>query len=337
MRNLILVVLVVAFLAGGTPTFGETRGESESSGVGIRLVDVPETAKNDPRALAGIVDRVSPGATLERRIEVSNQSDSTRTVRIYTGAATIDNGLFTADSDPSVNELTGWTTFGEERLTLEAQATARIPVIVSIPADAAESEHYAVIWAEVRSADIGGSSVVQATRAGIRMLLSVGPGNGPPADFHIGALTPARESGGKPTVSAEVTNTGGRAVDISGDLTLANGPAGLSAGPFAVQQATTLTSGDSGEVVFTLSDELPNGPWDATLSLRSGLVEREASATITFPDAGVGETVAPNEPPVLFITLVSSGAVLLLLAAGTFWWLHRRRAAALAIISGASR
>ncbi|RJT84684.1 hypothetical protein D6T64_21275 [Cryobacterium melibiosiphilum] len=106
---------------------------------------------------------------------------------------------------------------------------------------------------------------------------------------------------------------------------MANGPAGLSAGPFTVQQATTLAPGDSGEVVFTLSDELPNGPWDATLSLKSGLVEREVTATITFPDAGVGETVAPNEAPVLLITLVSSGVLLLLIAAGTLIVLRRRR------------
>ena len=230
-----------------------------------------------------------------------------------------------------------WTTFDHEYVKLEADAKKIVLLTISVPSDAAEQELYSAIWAEVRAAPAEGSPIIQASRSGFRVYLSVGPGNGAPADFEIGALTSARNARNVPTVSTTVTNIGGRAVDISGDLTLANGPAGLSAGPFSMQQTTTLAPGDSGEVVFTLSDELPNGPWAATLSLKSGLVEREALATITFPDEGVGETVAPNESPVLFITLVSSGAVLLLLTAGTFWWLRHRRAAALAETPGVSR
>ncbi len=333
-RNLVTVGLALVFFTGwASPAFAQTLNDSESSGVGIRLVDVPEATKDDPRTFTSIIDRLAPGATIDRRVEVANNSSFERTVRIYSEAATVHGGRFDAASGSSTNELTAWTSFDHESLLLGPQETAMVTVTVDIPVDASESEYYSVVWAEVRSADIGGTSVVQATRAGIRMLLSVGPGNGSPVDFDIGALTPARDTDGAPTVSAVVRNAGGRAVDIAGDLTLTNGPAGLSAGPFTLQQATTLASGDSGEVVFTLSDELPNGPWDATLSLESGLLEREASATITFPDAGVGETVAPNRSPVLLITLVSSGAVLLLLSAGTLWWLRRRRAAASAAMA----
>ncbi|TFD07580.1 MULTISPECIES: hypothetical protein [unclassified Cryobacterium] len=119
-----------------------------------------------------------------------------------------------------------------------------------------------------------------------------------------------------------VTNTGGRAVDITGELTLTQGPAGLSAGPFPLQQSTTIPPGEHQNVVFTLDAELPNGPWDAQLKLKSGLVEREAVASIIFPDAGQGETVLPRtEPLLLWIAL---GAAIILITIAMLWWVRRR-------------
>ena len=301
---------------------------SATGGVGIRLVDVPEATQDDPRARAYVIDRVQPGTELQRHIEVSNSTDGHRAVRIYSGGAAIADGGFVAGGDPSANVLTSWTSFDQTTVVLEAGAAAEVLVTIDVPLDASEEENYGVIWAEMTSAPAAGSTVIQAARVGIRMYLSVGPGNGAPADFAIEGLTSYRDEFGVPGVSATVSNTGGRALDLSGALSLAGGPAGLSAGPFPVEQSTTLAPGDTEQVSVGLDSELPNGPWDATLSLKSGLVEREASATITFPDAGVGETVAPDEPPVLLITLVSSGAVLLFLAAGTFWWLRRHKAVA---------
>lgn len=186
--------------------------------------------------------------------------------------------------------------------------------------DAAEDEQYGVVWAEIRSAPAEGTNIVQASRVGIRIYLSVGPGNGKPADFEITSLTTARDADGNPQVTASVTNTGGRALDITGDLRLSEGPGGISAGPFPLQQAATIAPGDTYGVVVTLTAELPNGPWKAHLRLKSGLVEHEIEATITFPDAGQGETV--ERPPYLWIAL-GVGAAILLIAAATLWRLRR--------------
>ena len=59
--------------------------------------------------------------------------------------------------------------------------------------------------------------------------------NTPPAtaDFAIGAVTASRGQGGNPQLSAQVANTGGRALDITGELRLTGG---LSAGPFSPQK-----------------------------------------------------------------------------------------------------
>ena len=311
-------------LTAAPPVSIRTAPAPEPSGVGVQLLDIPAATQNDPRARVYIVDRLAPGIEIQRRIQVQNNSDSVQSVRIYPGAATIDDGNFVGGNDPAVNELTTWTAVDQPQLKLLAGEAADVMVTITVPPDAPESEQYAVVWAEVRSAPAEGTSIVQASRAGIRIYLSVGPGNGVPADFSITSLTAARDVHGNPTVTTLVTNTGGRAVDVTGELTLTEGPAGLSAGPFPLQQSTTIAPGDHQNVVFALNAELPNGPWDAQLKLKSGLVEREAVATITFPDAGQGQTVTPRtEPLILWIAL---GAVIILIAIALLWWVRRRNA-----------
>ena len=57
----------------------------------------------------------------------------------------------------------------------------------------------------------------------------------------------------------------------------------------------TVPAGEPGQAVFTLSDTLPNGPWQATVTLASGLLERTTSAQMTFPDSGVGDAVGVEQ------------------------------------------
>ncbi|MCY1236587.1 hypothetical protein D9M72_492480 [compost metagenome] len=257
---------------------------------------------------------------------MENNTGSPQSVRLYSGAAHIDGGSFVGDDAGVGNDLSTWTTVAKPNIDLASGASAEVLVTIKVPADAAEGEQYGAIWAEVRSsANQGG--VVQANRVGIRVYLSVGPGNGKPADFTITSLTPGRDAAGNPQLSALITNTGGRALDVSGELNLTAGPGGLSAGPFAVQQAVTVAPGNTQEVTLTLPRELPNGPWTAQIRLKSGLLERQASAPISFPDSGPGEPVAPVPAegndwlPLLAIAL----AILLVLAVATVTLLVRRR------------
>jgi hypothetical protein len=80
-----------------------------------------------------------------------------------------------------------------------------------------------------------------------------------------------------------VHNTGGRALDMSGTLRISAGPGGLKAGPFPASLGTTLAIGDTEPVTILLDKQLPAGPWKARVDLHSGLVQRHAQATITFP------------------------------------------------------
>jgi diguanylate cyclase (GGDEF)-like protein len=107
-----------------------------------------------------------------------------------------------------------------------------------------------------------------------------------------------------------VHNTGGRALDMTGTLRLSRGPGGLSAGPFDATLGTTLAIGHTEPVTITLDKRLPAGPWDARITLRSGLIERDARATLTFPASGASPPVhtrstGPSWPYVALATLIA--------------------------------
>jgi len=327
---LAIALLALALVSNPSSAFASSESDTSAPdiGVGIQLLSVSASLQSDPRAQTYIVDNLAPGSTIERSVRVSNKSTTPQIVSVYSGAATVSEGAFHVGEGRDTNELSGWAVPSLPEVPLEPGATADLTVTISVPADAAEGEQYAALWAEVKSEVDASTSVITANRAGIRMYVSVGAGNGPAAGFTIDSVTAARDDTGAPEVRAAVTNTGGRAVDIRGELSLTDGPGSLSAGPFDITETTTLAPGESGEVSVTLDDALPNGPWDATLTLTSGLLSEEASATITFPDAGTGDTVVveDNEPNWL---ILGGGIVVFLIALGAFarLWIIRRRTA----------
>lgn len=327
-----LVTLVLLGTAGpsaaapGAIVRGETAAPSTptaSEGIGIRLLDVPVATQNDPRAQSYIVDHVNPGKTIERRVEVSNGSPDAQTVRVYATAARVVDGSF-LPYDDSPNELSTWIDPAQDTLELAPGEKAEVMVTIDVADDAPEGEQYAAVWAEVRNtqtADNEEGQVALANRAGIRVYLAVGPGNGPPADFEIDTLTAGRDDTDTPVITAEVTNTGGRAVDVSGELNLTDGPGGISAGPFTVEGATTIAPGATGQVQINLDPQLPAGPWTAGLELSSGLVTRDTTAEVTFPEAG--ESTTTGQSLSTWWWLAAALVVALLVFTG-IWW--RRRA-----------
>ncbi|MEO5873891.1 MAG: hypothetical protein ABIS86_20605, partial [Streptosporangiaceae bacterium] len=103
-------------------------------------------------------------------------------------------------------------------------------------------------------------------------------------------LTPIRDETGRPKLLIQLHNTGGRALDISGTLTLTDGPGGLNAGPYAATTGVTLTPGSTAPVTVVLDKRIPNGPWKIRLILHSGMIKEEVATTITFPTSGPRST-----------------------------------------------
>jgi hypothetical protein len=290
----------------------------------VRLVEVPAQTLNDPRARLYIVDHLAPGTTIHRRIEVSNSTASTAHIVLYAAAATIVDGSFLGAAGHTPNDLSTWTSVRPPTSDIPAGGLLMATVTITVPGDAAPGEQYGVVWAEAVSAPAGGG-VTQVNRVGIRLYLSVGPGGPPAADFTIDSLTAKRSSDGRPVVLATVRNTGGRALDMNGTLELLAGPGGLSAGPFPATLGVTLGIGDTEPITIVLDEQLPSGPWDALITLRSGLIERTAHAVITFPDAGASPPVKTTSPHPGWLYRAIAVLVLLLLSTAALIVMLRRR------------
>jgi hypothetical protein len=328
-RALAALALVAAVAAPASPSTAAADAsfpDSVAGAIGLRLLDVPATAAGDPRARIYIVDHVAPGAVIHRRIEVSNTTTSASQVSVYPAAATIAKSSFLGTAGHTANELSTWTAVSPGTLTVPAGSHLPATVTVAVPRDAAPGERYGVVWAEVRRAPIEGSGVTEISRVGIRLYLSIGPGGPPASNFTITALTAQRSSDGRPRVLATVHNTGGRALDMNGTLRLLAGPGGLSAGPFPAVLGTTLGVGDTEPVTIVLDKRLPAGPWDARISLRSGLLTRSAHAVITFPATGASPPVATDSVrPGWLYAVIAGLLVLVLTLAMLLVWRSRRR------------
>ena len=284
--------------------------EASKGSVGVQLLDVPTTARLDPRARLYIVDHVAPGTVIHRRIQVSNSTASTTNVAIYPAAATIAKGRFVGSAGHTRNELSTWASVRPGAPGIRAGGRRTAVVTIRVPRDASPGERYGVVWAETRSAPAG-DGITQVNRVGIRLYLSVGPGGAPAANFKIDSVTAKRSADGRPMVLASVHNTGGRALDMNGTLRLRDGPGGLTAGPYPADLGVSLGIGDRETVRIVLDNRLPAGPWHARLNLRSGLLSRNAAATITFP----GAETSSSWPRLVIIGLLALIGLLLLITA----------------------
>jgi hypothetical protein len=284
--------------------------------IGVRLVDVPVASRDDPRARLYIIDHVAPGSVITRRIEVTNTAASPAHIVTYPASAKIAKGSFVGAAGHTQNDLSTWTTVQPGDSDVGPGERLQGTVQITVPKDAAPGEHYGVVWAETQSAPVDGGSVLYVNRVGIRIYLSVGAGGAPAADFTIDSLTAKRSPDGLPMVLASVHNTGGRALDMSGALNLRDGPGGLHAGPFPAQLGVTLAIGATESVTIALGKVLPAGPWDARITLHSGLLDRSANATITFPKRGSAAPVSTTATRTRWVYFAIVALVLLLLGLG---------------------
>ena len=308
-----ITIVAAPLRAAGATTSPATSGAPAIGGIGLRLLDVPIAERNDPRSSLYVVDHVAPGTSIQRRIEVSNTTASAEHIVTYAAGAAITKGSFLGAAGHTPDELSTWTSVSPGASEVVAGGSVTAIVTVDVPSDAASGERYAAVWAEVRSSTSGGG-VVEVSRVGVRIYLSVGPGAPPASDFAIDSLTATRTSEGLPVVVAVVRNSGGRALDMNGTLQLTAGPGGLRAGPFPASLGVTLAIGDTEPVEITLDNRIPAGPWDATVVLHSGSIERRARGTVTFPASGTSTAVRVMPPGSQSSRGALAGIVALLLA-----------------------
>jgi hypothetical protein len=334
-RTRLAALLVAAAVLVGAPAQAETpsppAGVGECApGLGIGLLEVPKATLEDPRARNYIVDSVKPGATFTRKFQVCNGTSSPLPVQLYPDAASIVDGAFVLDDGRGQSELTSWMSVDPPSLTIAPGKAVAATVRFTVPDDATQGERYGGIVAE---APPQGDTISVGGRVGIRVYLNVSTGGAPKSDFTIDSLQAVRASDGTPAVLARVHNTGARALDMRGSLSLSEGPGGLAAGPFDAKLGTTLAPGDTAPVVVPLDKAISGGPWKAVISMKSGLLERRAEGQITFPDEpdttspAVVATSLPlyKDKGVVFPFAIGVVGVVALLLLLTLWWLWRQR------------
>lgn len=318
--------------AAATAVVPRTTGSQPNLGLGIKLLDAALARRNDPRAHIEIDDFVHPGTTLVRHVLVSDITPKPMHLLTYASPAAIDHEQFTIAPAGRTSELTDWIQVSPSTLDLAPESSAKVTVTIKVPSSASTGERYGAVVAELPAVKPTPGHVSVASRVGIRIYLDVGKGGEPASNFTISTLTPERLANGTPAVSAQVTNTGGRALDLSGTLSLSHGPGGLRAGPFDVGNVPTLGIHQRGNVVVPLDKQTPAGPWLARMKLQSGYVKHAVQGTITFPTkAGTaGKPVKARPVPLLrnkhVLWPFALGLIVLLVLLFLFLlWRRRRR------------
>jgi hypothetical protein len=290
-----------------------------AAGLGIRLLDYPTNQATDSRDHEYIVQTVTPGTVITRHLQITNTTGTTQTVHLDTTAATISGGVFHF-TDTGQNPLSTWTQVSTPTATIPNGESTTITVTTTVPTTATTGEQYAVIWAAMRAPATSPGSVAVVNRVGIREYINVDTKNTAPT-FTITALSSGRNKAHIPTVTANVTNTGSTAIDLTGQATLSSGPGNTNAGPYPTTGTLTLAPGQHGRITIPTAAALTRGPWTATVTLRNGAITHTKTARLTFPKNPSPSTT--HSRPTGRIILASLLA-LLLICATVFLTIRRR-------------
>jgi len=289
--------------------------------LGLRLVQARGSAAHNPRARRYIVGYLRPGTVIHRSILIDNLGSATADVAVYSGAARIRDGSFLASAGQTHSKLTSWIALRKSTYHLRRGASVTDLVTIRVPRLATLAtlgEHYGVIWVQQVTHARGGAAT-KVSRVGIRIYLAVGRRGAPPTRFTVTSVTGHRYAGGRPLLTASVTNTGGRAVDLSGSARLTAGPGPSGAGPFQQARVITLAPGQSGTLTFAAGRQLPSGPWRDQVTLVSGLARVTAAATIDFSAHPTGPARSRTA------AMAGSGGLGIALVALIMVWARRRR------------
>ena len=286
-------------------------GSTDDGAISIGLADAPDDG-DDPRSRFYAIEVAEPGDQLRRAVRVGNRTAEDRRVDVYVSDATVGDGDFHLADDAA--EITAWSSIEPATLDIPAGGSATATVSIAVPADADHGERYGVIWAQPQGADAQGV----VNRVGVRVYLLVDDDGAATTELVVDTLRPRRDDDGSAQVVVALSNTGERATDVTGELTL-DGDEHRG----ALAPRVTLAPGETRQAVVTLEGDVADGPWDARLTLDVNGVERVATATIGLPD-GAGETgeqvaatmVRPSaDPPVALVALAAALPAAVLVAA----------------------
>lgn len=98
-----------------------------------------------------IEERADPGSVLTQDVYVTNISDSERTYYVYirdiSGVHDQGNPVYLEEGDEKTGyELSSWVTLGLSEVTLAPGSDVRVPVTITVPADATPGSHFGAVF-----------------------------------------------------------------------------------------------------------------------------------------------------------------------------------------------
>ncbi|WP_285137565.1 DUF916 domain-containing protein [Microbacterium sp. lyk4-40-TSB-66] len=242
---------------------------------------------------------LQPGGTVGDALYVANRSPQPITLSVYAadGFLTEDGSLDILAGGVASTDLGSWVQVEAPELTLDSGASAEVPFLITVPADAPPGDYAAGVVASMRvTADNG---TITERRLGSRVHLRV-LGDLAPAltvgdvvvDYH-GTANPVEA--GSATVTYTLTNTGNTRLDPAVDVAL-GGPFGLAA-VSAADDAPELLPGSSLQRTVEVAGVVPLGLLAADVTATSQVVSRtlagaEPSALDPLVSEGAAATAA---------------------------------------------
>ena len=161
--------------------------------IGIRLVQIPDSVKSDPRSGYYIVANLLANEVFTQHIEVSNSTKNPALISLYAAAATNVDNVFLPAGGKAQNELTSWTKVSPSSVTIPSNSSTVVEITITVPAEITPALMYGVIWAS-DSGSPNRAGITSTNRVGIRMYDHVGPPpqplrtNGSASSFSDGSL-----------------------------------------------------------------------------------------------------------------------------------------------------
>jgi hypothetical protein len=178
-----------------------------------------------------IVGRLSPGASVRRRVEITNTGRRPALVSVYPAAASVEHGRFGFAPGSTPDELSRWTALSTRLLRVPPRGRRFETVTVRVPRRVSSGERYAVVWAQVSARAPLAGGVTLVDRVGVRMYISIAHGNEGAASFAIGSVHAERSPTGRPSLAASVRNNGQQTLELNGSVTLFDGPEAFAPDP----------------------------------------------------------------------------------------------------------
>jgi len=330
--RLLRLLVAAAFVVGALPAsaaLATTGGEDVAAGTTWAL----EPATDDDAAgRVSIRHEIEPGESVSDAVVVSNLSAHDATFAVYAGDGLVDDegnfDILPAETAPSdggawveIGEVEGATPRPGGGIVVEvpASSSTRVPLEITVPADATPGDHPAGVVAELVQG--GAASLQVSSRVGVRLHLRV-------AGDVVAELSPTVEARWSPswnpfapgtvTVDYTVENTGNVRVgaDVAATVT---GPFGAGGGS-ATGERREVLPGQAASGTVHITEVWPLFRAAGELVASPGVVGEDDVDAALLPSTVTFQVWTVPWPQLLLLALLVATAVLVVRA--------RRRAAA---------